>query len=399
MTSTLSQNLTRIKNATDRIRTVVDKPTESIEDVAYAVENMPTGGGIPQVASIQEMRALTAHDGDLCVLYNEELEPVTDYIKIESFVRDYAVSYVDLYFEPSVKITDSVKNTYYELSTCGNEYCGYDCDIGISADSEDVATEFHFLISGHFNSNYSIRVEARYTLDENTGFLNRGNIVYYLNGSNGEAYEDTSSGWVHLPSPISFKKDSAGIVPVSVGVGSFIKSHKWVPWEKETYSDILVFRPFSAMGYLENPITGTVTNYPGGTFFEEKTNSYVFPSGYSDVTINSEIKTVETYECGILNAKYTHDSDGYMRINEVSYSPGYDAACIYNSAAYSTGNSTIDEYQFLTLRLSDKVSFIPDSGTTQQFDNTVGRVFYTYYYKPVVYRYSSADSEWKVFLR
>ena len=66
----LSVKLDRIEKAVDRIRVKVKKPTEAIEEVATAVEQI--SGSIPdifKVGSIEERDLLNAKENDMCVVY------------------------------------------------------------------------------------------------------------------------------------------------------------------------------------------------------------------------------------------------------------------------------------------------------------------------------------------
>ena len=70
MNNTLSNKLNRIDNAVSSIRETVSLPNAEIEDVALAVQQLPSGGGttIYNVASIAERDALSPNEGDLCNL-------------------------------------------------------------------------------------------------------------------------------------------------------------------------------------------------------------------------------------------------------------------------------------------------------------------------------------------
>ena len=68
----LSVKLDRIEKAVDRIRVKVKKPTEAIEEVATAVEEMGAGTGeqdIYKVASVEERDTIQAKENDMCVIY------------------------------------------------------------------------------------------------------------------------------------------------------------------------------------------------------------------------------------------------------------------------------------------------------------------------------------------
>ena len=77
MATKLDAALERIDVAVDRIRTKVSKPTESIEDVATAVEALGTGGSEPQdiykVKTIAERNAIEAEEGDTCLVLESSI--------------------------------------------------------------------------------------------------------------------------------------------------------------------------------------------------------------------------------------------------------------------------------------------------------------------------------------
>lgn len=72
----LSDKLERIELAVDRIRTKVELPTQAIEEVATAVEQMGAGTGatdIYKVATIEERDAIAAKEGDTCLVIHPQV--------------------------------------------------------------------------------------------------------------------------------------------------------------------------------------------------------------------------------------------------------------------------------------------------------------------------------------
>ena len=119
--STLSSNLGRIKNAIDDIRDTLEMPEDSIEDIASTVVKPPIGTininengivdvssyinadinvktNIYKVSSTEEMNALEVEEGDICLIHDFGIYPVTqnatfDTIRLyKSFTLSSAVS-------------------------------------------------------------------------------------------------------------------------------------------------------------------------------------------------------------------------------------------------------------------------------------------------------------------
>lgn len=76
MATKLDAALERIDVAVDRIRTKVSKPTETIEEVATAVEALGTGGsseGLYKVKTIAERDVIEAEEGDTCLVLESSI--------------------------------------------------------------------------------------------------------------------------------------------------------------------------------------------------------------------------------------------------------------------------------------------------------------------------------------
>ncbi len=151
MATKLDAALERIDVAVDRIRTKVSKPTETIEEVATAVEALGTGGseGIYLVKTIEERDSIQANEGDVCVVTNSVISDITEESQIysvtlkDTVVFDSAVGdYVSLMFsdasdnsrlnidimQEQMYISVQSGDTYKSYIYMSEDYITYTCE-------------------------------------------------------------------------------------------------------------------------------------------------------------------------------------------------------------------------------------------------------------------------------
>ena len=147
MATKLDAALERIDVAVDRIRTKVSKPTESIEEVATAVEALGTGGSEPQepqsvykVKTFDEMMALKdVEENATCIILDSSSTPAKPGDTIQTVtipnvvVLPEAITAGGSFYEGDL-------NVYYSASYMDISYYGYSTYLQIMYSSTDGIT-------------------------------------------------------------------------------------------------------------------------------------------------------------------------------------------------------------------------------------------------------------------
>jgi hypothetical protein len=198
MATKLDAALERIDVAVDRIRTKVSKPTESIEDVATAVEALGTGGssGIYLVETIEERDNIQANEGDVCVVTNSIISDITEESQIysvtlkDTVVFDSAVEdYVSLMFSDASRsnslnvdimqeqmyVSASSNGTHKSYIYTSEDYITYTCE-------DVIENPIEFTEPVVFNSKYGV-FDSRITKIMTTEDFSFDGIFKYVEGN------------------------------------------------------------------------------------------------------------------------------------------------------------------------------------------------------------------------
>lgn len=253
--SSLSSNLTKIKNATDIIRTAVSMPDDDISDVATAVSSLG-GKNSYKASSISEMRAISsASEGDICVVHSDpEFVGITSRMPFNVLYLPRVVENVNL-------------DSYAELEVVpvNNSCLSSSGALTIAPDSNRV--HLNIALNNFPTQSETFSLEIEYSYEGTT--LSLDSVDYVINNSN--IAFDLDNCILNLP--ISFSVNPASTYVVPDDLGKFFKTYKIVDWDPLTYSNNLVFVP-------DLPFSGFV--YP-------TVNSVKFmPSPYLTPYVNSD---------------------------------------------------------------------------------------------------------------
>jgi len=389
---TLSQNLTRIKDATDRIRVATGTVEETIENVASAVENIKPGMTV--VKSFEEMRALPALDGDLCILDKSEFEPIK--------YRDEngrVYTYVDLYFPEYVEVDSWPEegDTFYLRCVSSGDFIEGDIQYSLNSDGFPEYVKVHMKWS--YNSMLNTSLEVNYSYNKSTNRFERGSINYGTGaGLTPEYFIDCSDGVVNLPVAIYLDTDS-GYEDYAEFIGKFIKAPKLVPWERETFSDRLVVQTDVNLPERSSVISGKIVSDSKTGTVAYDSISYVLPTGNEIMQISGkDITSLDGPNLGKLDLGYDRNSqDNSLFPNKVGYE--YENESLrYATIARFTAD--VPSSKHVVVKLAGNVSIKPDNQVSEDlFSSTIPLFFKTYYLKPMVYRYNAEEDRWMAYVK
>ena len=241
--SSLSSNLTKIKNATDVIRTAVSMPDDDISDVAAVVSSLG-GKNSYKASSISEMRAISsASEGDICVVHSDpEFVGVTEGVPFNVLYLPKVVENVNLdYEELSV-------NTVY--NSCSQSSGNFNINPG------EHKVDFSIRLNNFPVQNNRFVLDVLYSYVETT--LTLISVDYLINGNTISVDLDNCI----LNLPVSFSINSASDYEVPSDLGKFIKTYKIIDWDPLTYSNNLVFVPEVPLDTFVLPTLGSVKFMP-----------------------------------------------------------------------------------------------------------------------------------------
>ena len=253
--SSLSSNLTKIKNATDVIRTAVSMPDDDISDVATAVSSLGDKNAF-SVSSIAEMKALTATEGDICTVRDLayvgwDLNTVSSILYFPqevSGVNFPAYSVVGIYNAfnpggaigtitvdpngaggPGNAIGGSTPGTTSPSSTSGSSSQSGGDDPEPTGVGEIVLS----MEIPNFRKTESLKLYVVYELEDTTAYLTE--ISYSLGTFN----YTVADGIVRLPVNLKLLVGTAYSFPVDLS--KIIKTFDTVAWDPLTYSSYIIF--------------------------------------------------------------------------------------------------------------------------------------------------------------
>ena len=186
--SSLSSNLTKIKNATDIIRTAVSMPDDDISDVATAVSSLG-GKNSYKASSISEMRAISsASEGDICVVHSDpEFVGITSRMPFNVLYLPRVVENVNLDSYAELEVVP-VNNTCPSSSGA----------LTIAPDSHKVS--LNILLNNFPAQSETFSLEIEYSYEGTT--LSLDSVDYVINNSN--IAFDLDNCILNLPISFSF---------------------------------------------------------------------------------------------------------------------------------------------------------------------------------------------------
>lgn len=366
--SNLSSNLTRIKNATDKIRTATNKTTASIEDVANMFNNLFI------VSSSDELNSLTPIQEDYAVTrpqagtregvpWINPWVPITthDYNSMSSVLHFKDRFTLDNFYEEYANIVfwNEDSGTYYEheLGTYEATYDSITYYITLDFYDPLKMNEANPTSNAH-------KVFVQYVSDDGIDFV-LNTISKTDSSGNPISIEDNT---IYLTYPICFSNDSAGSAQL---LSKFLLTVQPKDWTESTWSNLVYF-PYNVTlpnkldpGYdysvnfiLDKPVVPGYSTELNVTLGEDSGSWYAI-FYIDDVVIELNNKTY-TFRCDV---EYT-SSDGlnfertdlfcFLYQNKGSASPTY-----YDFELMDSNNAV------LTLPVALKFDFEHETSTME----------------------------------